>query len=151
MHRAGLVAQLPVAIVDGRHGSGAHNLLQVITLQGCDLSHSLLKAGLDFGQSWDRHPNRQVVVQNMIFAQIGMGQHKISKTLRIAQTGAVPHHDPGVRAQYGYMIGGGFGIRRANADIHQSDAAAIGSGQVVGWHLRHFLRRLQGASAAVMQ
>ena len=48
-----------------------------------------------------------------------------------------------MRAQHRDMIGGGFGIRRAHANIHQCDAIAICAGQVIGRHLRHFLRRLQ--------
>jgi len=78
LHRAGLVAQLPVAVVDGGHRAGTHHALQLITLQLGDPFHRALQRDLYLGQRRDRHPDRQIIVQHMVLTQIGMGQTEIA-------------------------------------------------------------------------
>ena len=61
-----------------------------IPFQLGDLRHGLFQRDLDFGQRRDRHPDRQVIIQHVIFAQIGVGQHEIPKRLRVAQPAQWP-------------------------------------------------------------
>ncbi len=113
---------------------------QVIAVQLRHLGHRLLQGDLNFGQGRDRHPDRQVVVQHVIFAQIGVGEAEIAKALAVAQARAMADHQPGMGAQDGDMVGGGLGVGRADTDVDQRDAVAIGAFQVIGRHLRHLAR-----------
>ena len=136
LDRPGLIAQLPVAVVDGGHRSRPHDPLQLIAVKLRHLGHRLLQRDLNFGQRRDGHPDRQIIVQDVILAHIGMGQHEIAQALRIAQAGAVTHHQPGMRAQHRDMVGRGLGIRRAHPDVDQGDALPVLPLQVIGRHLR---------------
>ena len=84
----------------------------------------------------------------MILAQIGMCQHEIAQTLRIAQPRTMAQHQPGVRAQHGDMVGGRLGVRGSDADIDQGDPATIGAFQVKGRHLRAVGRLGHGFAGA---
>ncbi|MPL60802.1 hypothetical protein SDC9_06364 [bioreactor metagenome] len=141
VHRAGLVAQLPVAVGDGGDGAGAHDPLQLVALEFGDLGHRLLQRHLHLGERRDRHPDRQVVIKHAILAQVGMRQHEIAQRLRVAQPGAMADHHPDMRAQHRDMVGRGLGIRGADADVHQRDAVPVGALEVIGRHLRQLGKR----------
>ena len=137
--------EFPIAVVGAGHGAGAHDPLEVIVRHLGHISHRLLQCLLDLGQRRNRHPQRQFLVQHMIFAHVGVGQHIVPQALAVAQPCAVAQHHPGMRAQHGNVVGDGFGIGRADANVHHGDAAAVGAHQVVGRHLRQTRRR--GAQA----
>ena len=65
-----------------------------------------------------------------------MRQHIVAQFLRIAQTGAMAQHDPGVGANDGDMVGNSARVAGAYADIDQRDAVAIGRDKMIGRHLR---------------
>ena len=54
-----------------------------------------------------------------------MRQHVVAELLGVAQSGAVPEHDPRVRAQHCNMVGDVFRIGGAYANINHGDATAI--------------------------
>ncbi len=134
--RAGLVAQLPVAVVDGGDGARAHDALQLVPVQLGDLGHRLLQGDLDLGQGRDRHPDGQVVVQHVILAQIGVGQDEIAQGLAVPQARAMAHHQPDMRAQHRDVVGRCLGVGRADADIDQGDPLPVRAFQVISRHLR---------------
>ena len=126
LHRPALVAQLPVAVVDGGDRAGAHDALQIVAGQPGDLGDRLLQRHLHLGQRRDRHPDRQVVVEHVVLAHIGVRQHVVAERLAVAQPGAVAEHQPGMRPQHRDMVGDGLGVGRADADIDHGDAAMAG-------------------------
>ncbi len=136
LDRARLVAKLPVAVVDRGDGAGTHDALQLEALVTGDFRNRTFQRQLHFRQSRDRHPDRQVVVQNVILTHIGVCQHIIAKALAVAQAGAMANHQPGMRAQHGDMVGDRLGVGRADADIDQRNAGMALFLQVIGWHLR---------------
>ena len=129
-------AQLPVAVVGGGHSAGPHAGLERLALQAGDAGDGLLEGNLHFGDGRDGDPFRQVLVQNMIFAHVGVGKDVVAQPLGAAQAGTMAEHQPGMRAQDGDMIGDGFGVAGADADIDQRDALPVGSSEMVGGHLR---------------
>ncbi|EKD61222.1 MAG: hypothetical protein ACD_54C00341G0003 [uncultured bacterium] len=137
-HWPGFIAQFPVSVINRCHRAGAHDAFQLVAVQLRHLGNRLLQRDLNLGQRRDRHPDRQVVIQNVIFAQVSMGKAEIAQGLAVAQARAMANHQPGMRAQHRDMIGGGFGIRRADTDIDQRNAVPIRPLQVIGRHLRRF-------------
>jgi hypothetical protein len=97
--------------------------LELVAGQAGDFCHRLLQRHLHLGQRRDRDPHRQVVVEHVVLADIGMGQHIVAQRLRVAQAGAVAEHQPGMRAQHGDVVGDGLGVGRTDADIDHGDAA----------------------------
>jgi hypothetical protein len=89
------------------------------------VGHGGLERDLDLGQRRDRHPDGQVVVEDVVLSQVGMGEDEVAKTLRVAQAGAVADHEPGVRAQDRDVVGRGLGVRRADPDVDERDALAV--------------------------
>ena len=75
----------------------------------------------------------------MVVAHIAVCQYIVAQHLAVAQASAVPQHNPCVRAQYGYVVGHGFGVARAHADIDHGDAAVPWAHQMVSGHLRQAL------------
>ena len=67
---------------------------------------------------------RQVGVEHVVLAHIGVGEDVVAQFLRVPQAGAVADHQPGMRAQHGDVVGDGLGVGRADADIDHGDAAA---------------------------
>ncbi|MNZ47467.1 hypothetical protein D3C78_651830 [compost metagenome] len=67
-----------------------------------------------------------------------MSQHVIANQLAFAQTAAVANHQPHVRAQDGEVVTDGFSIRRADANVDERNALAIGGNQMPGGHLVFF-------------
>ena len=94
-----------------------------IAVQAGDLRDRLLERDLDFGERRDRHPGRQVGVEHMVLAHIGVGEHIVAERLAVAEAGAMAEHQPGMRAQHGDVVGDGLGVGRADADIDHGDAA----------------------------
>jgi hypothetical protein len=133
--RAQAVAQLPVAVVGGDHGAGAQARLQrIAALAGDDLGRAL-QGDLHLGDRRDRDLRRQDVVQHMVVAQIGVGQHIVADGLAGAQAAAVADHQPGLGPQHRQVVGDGLGVGGPDADVDQRDPAPVGRGQVVGRHL----------------
>ena len=141
LHRASLVAQFPVAVVDGGDRAGAHDALEVVARKPSHFGNRLLQRHLDLGQRRDRHPHRQVVVQHVVLAHIGMGQHVVAQRLRVAQPGAVAEHHPGMRPQHRDMVGYRLGVGRPDADIDHRDAAVVRLFEMIGRHLWQARRR----------
>ena len=79
-----VVADLPVAIVDAGHRSGAHDALQLEAGQPGDLADRLLERDLHLGQRRDRHPERQLIVEHVILAHIAVREHVVAELLRVA-------------------------------------------------------------------
>ncbi|MDT4883250.1 hypothetical protein FQZ97_1192770 [compost metagenome] len=75
----------------------------------------------------------------MIFTHIGMRQHIIAELLAVTQTCTMAQHQPGMRPQHCNVVGNGFGIGRANANIDHGDARMITALQMIGGHLRQSL------------
>ncbi len=72
-----------------------------------------------------------------------MRQHEIPKRLCVAQTGTVADHQPRMGPQHGDVIGRGFRVGRADADVNQRDPGPVRALEVVGRHLRSLDRRRQ--------
>ncbi len=53
---------------------------------------------LDLGQRRDRDPDRQIGVEHVVVAHVGMGQHVVAERLGVPQARAMAEHDPGMRA-----------------------------------------------------
>jgi hypothetical protein len=64
-----------------------------------------------------------------------VGQHVVADGLRLTQAAAVADHQPAVRAQHRQVVGDVLGVGRADADVDQGHAIAVGGDQVVGRHL----------------
>ena len=142
LHGAGLVAQFPVAIVDGGNCARAHDAFKLVPFKLSNLGHGILKRDLDFGKRRDGDPNGQVVIKDVILAQVGVRKDEVAQGLRVAQTRAVTDHKPRVRAQDGDVVGGGFGVTGTHADVHQCDAAAVFTLEMICRHLGQFGRCL---------
>ena len=140
-----LVDELPVAVVDGRDGAGAHDLLELVAGEARHLGDGVLERDLDLGQRRDRHPDRQVVVEDVVLAHVAVGEHVVAERLGVAQPGAVADHQPDVGAQHGDMVGDGLGVRRADADVDHRDAGVARADEVEGRHLRRAPDRCAGA------
>ncbi len=78
----------------------------------------------------------------MVVTQISVGQNVITNQLAFTQAAAVTDHQPDVRAQHRQVIADGFRIRRANANVNQRNALAVGSDQMPGGHLVLFPRQI---------
>ena len=144
-----MVAQLPVAVVDGGHGAGAHDPFQVVAFVFGDVRHGLFQGHLDLGQRRNGHPDGQIVVQNVVFTEITVGEDEIAQPLGVSEARAMADHQPGMGAQDGDVIGGCFGVRGADADVDQGDAGTVFPFEVEGRHLgkaRGGLQRLIGVS-----
>ena len=128
-------AQLPVAIIGGHHGAGAQPRLERLAMRAGDSCGGILQGELHFRQRRDGNFRRQHVIEHMIVAQIGMGQHIIADRLAGAQAAAMADHQPGLGTQHGEMVTDGLGVGRADADVDQRDADAAGGGEVPGRHL----------------
>ena len=135
-----VVLQFPVAVVGGGHRTSAQHGLEVGARHLRHIGHGFLQRLLDFGQRRHGYPQRQVVVEHMVVADIPVGQHVIAQHLAVAQSGAVTEHDPGVRTQHGHMVGHGLGVAGADSDVDHGDATVAGPYQMVGRHLRQALR-----------
>ena len=129
------IAQFPIAVVRGHHRAGAQPLLERLSgLAGDDLGGAV-QGHLDLRNGRDRDFGAQHIVQNMIIAQIGVGQHIVADGLARAQTTAMADHQPCLRPQHGQMVGDGLGVGGSDADIDQGYAPASGGHQVIGRHL----------------
>src|SRR5690606_18548301 len=128
-------SQFPVSVVVGDDGSGAQALFQFGSVSAGDGGGGVLQGGLDFGQRGQGDVRRHAVVEDVVVPQVGVGQHVVSDALRGAQAAAVSHHQPAVRAQHGEVVGDGFGVGGADADVHQRDALIVWRHEVVGGHL----------------
>ncbi len=128
-------AQLPVAVVGGDHGAGAHALLEVRALRAADFLGRAGKRLLHFGDRGQRDLGRENVVEHVVVAQVGVSEHEVADLLRRAQAPAVADHQPGFGPEHREVIGDRLGVRRAYADVDQRDAHVVGRHQVVGRHL----------------
>ena len=145
MHWPLRFAQLPISVVEAGHSPRPHQPFQLITLQFGDLSDRLFERDLDLRQRRHRHPNGQIIIKDLIFAQISMRQNKVAQKLAVSQSRAMPHHNPSMRSQDCNVIGRGLGIRWTNPDIHQCDPRAVRALEMISWHLRLLGRSLQGS------
>ena len=71
----------------------------------------------------------------MIVAEIRMGEDVIADPLAGAQPAAMANHQPRLGPQHREMVANRLGVRRADADVDEGDAAAVGRDQVIGGHL----------------
>ena len=99
------------------------------------ISAARLQGHLHLGDGRDRDLRRQDVVQHMVVAQIGVGQHIVADGLAGAQAAAVADHQPGLGPQHRQVVGDGLGVGGADADVDQRDAAPARRHQVIGRHL----------------
>lgn len=141
LHGLAMVAQFPVAVVDARDRARTHHPLQFRALQPRDLGHAALERELHFGQRRNRHPQRQVGVEHVIFPHVTVREHVVAEALRVAQPRAVTEHHPSVRTQHRDVIGDRLRVRRADADVDHRDPAAVRALQVIRGHLRQARRR----------
>ncbi len=108
--RPTLVAQFPVSVVDGGDRASAHDALQFKAFIAGDLLDRVFERKLHFRERRDWHPDRQIVVEHVIFAHVGMRQHVVAEPLAVAKPRAVAEHQPGMRAKNGDMVGDRLGI-----------------------------------------
>jgi hypothetical protein len=76
-----LVAEFPVAVVDGGDRAGAHDPLEIIAFKPGDFRDRVLNCHLNFGQRRDRHPGGEVVIKHVVLAHIGVGEDIITQRL----------------------------------------------------------------------
>ena len=129
-------AKLPVAIVRGDDGAGAQPRLQILAVQSGDEGHRLLQRDLDLGDRRHRHPDRQILIEHMVVADIAVREDVVAEELAAAQPRAVAEHEPAMRAEHRKVVGDGLGVGRTDADVDEGDAVAVWPRQVVGGHLR---------------
>ena len=58
------------------------------------VGHRFFQRELDFRQRRNGHPQRQLFVEHMVFAHVGVGQHVVAELLALPQAGAVAEHHP---------------------------------------------------------
>jgi hypothetical protein len=86
--------------------------------------HGLGHGHLDFRQSGGIGTRqRQVSIEHMVLAHIGVRQNVVAQFLAVPQSGAMAQHDPGMRAQHGDMVGDRLGVGGPDADVDHGDAA----------------------------
>ena len=141
-------ADFPIAVVDARDRSGAHQPLELEAGKPGDLADRLFERDLHLGKRGDRHEQRQFAVEHVVFADITMREHVVAEPLRVPETRAMAEHQPGVRAQHGDVVGHVARVGRTGPDVDQGDAAIAGLDEMKGRHLRHALGRGPNRSAA---
>src|SRR5690606_8253352 len=82
-----------------------------------------------------------IVVKDMVFAHIGMRQDVVAEGLRVAQTGAMAEHQPGMRPEDGDMIRNRLGVGWTYTNIDHAYAGMTRLDQMIGGHLRYPRRR----------
>ena len=80
---------------------------------------------LDLGDGGNRNLGRQHVVQHMVVAQIGVGQHIVADRLAGPQAAAMADHQPGLGPHHRQVVADRLGVGRADADVDQGDAVAV--------------------------
>ena len=78
---AGLVAQFPVSVVNSGDCSRPHDPFELVSFYLAHVGHGFLQRDLDLGQRRDRHPDGQVIVENVVLPKVGMGEHEIPEPL----------------------------------------------------------------------
>ena len=119
------VAQLPVAVVGGDDRAGAQAALQLLARLARDDLGGLGQRDLDLGDRGDRDLGRQHVVEDVIVAQIGVGEDIVADPLARAQAAAMADHQPRLGPQHREVVADRLGVRRADADVDQRDAGAV--------------------------
>ncbi len=76
-----------------------------------------------------------ILIQHMIFADIGMGEDKITKPLRMTQSAAMADHQPAMGSENRDMIGDCLGVGRPDTDIDQRNAHMFLTDQMISGHL----------------
>jgi len=87
------------------------------------------------------------VIEDVILADIAMGEDVIAEPLRVPEPGTMPKHQPGMRPQDRDVVRHVSCVRRASSDVDQGDALIARLDEVIGGHLRHALRRNSGRAA----
>ena len=90
---------------------------------------------LDLGNCGEGDFRRQHRIEHVIVAQIGMGEHVVADLLARAQAAAMADHQPRFGTQHCQVVADRLRIARADTDIDQRDAFAVGTNQVIGGHL----------------
>ena len=129
------VAKLPIAVVGGHDGAGAKALLDAVLVLPGDRQRSLEHRGLDLGDRRNRDFGRKHVVEDVVVAQIGMGEDIVANRLARAQPATVADHQPRLGPKHRDMVADRLGVGRADPDVDQSDAVAAVAHQVIGGHL----------------
>src|SRR5690606_8792335 len=115
--------------------AGAHDPLEFVAGQARDLLHRLLKRYLYLGQRWNWHPYRQVIIQHVVLAHIGVSQYIVSQRLRVSQASAMAEHYPGMGPQHGDVVRDRLGVGGSYADIDHGYAPMVRLFQMIGGHL----------------
>jgi hypothetical protein len=103
-----------------------------------------LQGDLHLRESRDGNFRWQQIVQDAVAAQIAMRQDIVADLLALPQAAAMADHQPAMRARHRQMVGNGFGVGGADADIHDGDAIdPVAAMQVVGRHLEALPGRLR--------
>ena len=121
-----MVAELPVPVVDAGHRPGPHHPFELKPGQPRHFADGLLERNLHLGQRRNRHPQRQLLIQHMILANVSVRQDVVAELLRVPQTRTVAEHQPGMGSKHRDVIGDVARVRRAGADVDHGDAAGAG-------------------------
>src|SRR3546814_7237314 len=71
------------------------------------------------------------LIEDMLVAEVSVGEHIVADPLAGAQPAAMADHQPRFGPQHGEMVADRLGVRRADADVDQADAAAARRDQVI--------------------
>ena len=99
------------------------------------LRDRLLQGDLHLGDRRDGRHHRDRIVENMVLPQIGVGEHIIADDLRLPQARAMADHQPAMGTQHRDMVGDVLGVRRTDADVHETHAAPVRADDMIGRHL----------------
>jgi hypothetical protein len=115
-------AQLPVAVVGGDDGAGAQPALQLLRILAGHIDGGPEQGLLDLGDGGQGNLDRQHVVEDMVVAQIAVGEHIVADRLARPQAAAMADHQPHFGPHHRQMVADRLRVGRADADIDQGDA-----------------------------
>jgi hypothetical protein len=84
-----VVTELPVPVVDAGYRAGPHHPFELKPAQPRHFDDCLLDRDLHLGQRRNRHPQRQLLVQHVILADVPVSKDMISELLRVPQPGTM--------------------------------------------------------------
>ena len=110
-------------------------LLQLLRILAGHLDRGPEQGLLDLGDGGHRDLGRQHVVEDMVVAQIGVGEDIVADRLARPQAAAMADHQPHFGPHHRQMVADRLRVGRADADVDQGDAFAVRRDQVIGGHL----------------
>src|SRR5438876_6346005 len=136
-----VVTELPIPVVDAGYRAGPHHPFELKPAQPRHFADGLLERDLHLGQRRNRHPQRQLLIQHVILADVSVSEDVIAELLRVAQPGTMAEHQPGVGPKHCDVVGDVARVRRTGSNVDHADAVGSLLNQMKSRHLRRAFRR----------